>query len=45
MRESQVLLSLLLHNFTFDAGPDPELAHAITITSLNGINLNVRERT
>lgn len=44
IRESQVLLSILLHHFDFAAGPDPDLAHAITITSLNGINLSAKER-
>jgi len=47
IREAQVFLSLLLHKFTFAPAPaqfEPDIAHAITITSLNGINLVTEKR-
>jgi cytochrome P450/NADPH-cytochrome P450 reductase len=47
IREAQVFLSLLLHKFSFSPAPaklEPDIAHAITITSLNGINLVTEKR-
>jgi len=45
LREAQVFLSVLLHHFKYAAGDEaPEIAHAITITSMNGINLSTKTR-
>mmetsp|Transcript_2180 Transcript_2180/g.3363 ORF Transcript_2180/g.3363 Transcript_2180/m.3363 type:complete len:538 (+) Transcript_2180:237-1850(+) len=45
IRESQFFLAMLLHNFNWAPGPsEPEIAHAITITAMNGINLKAEKR-
>lgn len=45
IRESSLFLLLLLYYFEFEPGSEePQLAHAVTITSLNGIKLKLRKR-
>merc|ERR1712188_302834 len=45
IRESQFFLAMLLHNFNWAPGPsEPDIAHAITITAMNGINLKAEKR-
>jgi len=44
-RETQMFLILMLNEYDWSfQGEEPDVAHAITVTSLNGINLTVQPR-
>ena len=44
-RETQMFLIMLLNEYDWSFhGEEPDVAHAITVTSLNGINLTVQPR-
>ena len=44
-RETQMFLILVLNEYDWSfQGEEPDVAHAITVTSLNGINLTVQPR-
>ena len=41
-RETQLFLCILVAGFEWTPSQEPDIAHAVTITSLNGIHLNAR---